>query len=234
MWMQLTGFTMLALVGAGLAATPGGAAAPPAPVSSITVTPKIDSSGTSSVDVSWTGADPKADGVLVCVRRGTTTPSSPTGCESQIAVDAPRTSSGPITVYPKKTYTIAVYDYIGTTPEPTYSTPVSKVRHGTSMTLHETCANGQDPGDSCRITGVLKDVFRGTTIGHRQVELWASRNLKQSSSWSRVATDTTDSYGLAKTRITLDKSRLYQWRYAAVSKRQLTTYTAQVGIVVAS
>jgi len=198
------------------------------------VTPKISTAGTSSVDVSWTGADPKADGVVICVRRGTTTPSSPTGCESQIAVDAPGTSSGPITVYPKKTYTIAVYDYIGTTPEPTYSTPVSKLRHGTSMTLHESCANGQAAGDTCRITGVLRDVYRGTTLGHRQVELWASRNLKQTSQWSRIATDMTDSTGLAKTRITLDKSRLYQWRYAAVGARQLTTYTAQVGIVVAS
>src|ERR1044072_5717803 len=141
MRLQLTGITMLALMGTGLAAMPVGAATPPPPVGSIAVTAKINTAGTSSVDVSWTGADPKADGVVICVRRGTTTPSSPTGCESQIAVDAPGTSSGPITVYPKKTYTIAVYDYIGTTPEATYSTPVSKLRHGTSMTLHESCAN---------------------------------------------------------------------------------------------
>lgn len=232
--MQLTGITILALAGAGLGAMPVGAATRPAPVSSIAVATGVTNAGNSTVDVSWTGVDPSADGVLVCVVRGTSTPPHPSGCESRIVVANPGTSTGAITVFPKKTYTIAVYDYIGTSPKPTYSTPVSKLRHGTSMTLHESCPNGQASGDTCRFTGVLKDVFRDTTLGHRQVELWASRNLKQTSQWSRVATDRTDSNGLAKTRITLDKSRLYQWRFAAVGGRQLTTYTAQLGIVIDS
>ena len=233
MRIQLTGLATLALLGAGLATTPSEAAARPAPVNTISVSPAIDRSGNSTVNVSWTGADPSADGVVVCVRRGTVTPSTPSSCESRIVVDTPGTSSGAITIYPKKTYTIAVYDYIASSPDPTYSTPVSKLRHGTSLTFHEHCT-GDGAGDTCRINGVLMDVYRGTTLGHRPVELWSSANMKKGAHWSRVNRVTTDGAGRAQTSITLDHSRFYQWRFVAVGKRQLPTYTVQLGIVVSS
>jgi len=234
MRIRLTGLATLALLGAGLVTAPSEAAPPPEPVSSISVAPAINHDGNSTVDVSWRGADPKADGTLVCVRRGTFTPSKPSGCESQISTDAPGTSSGPITIYPRKTYTIAVYDYFGTSPEPTYSTPVSKVRHGTAMTFHEHCPAAQQRGDTCRITGVLKDNYTDNRLGHRPVELWSSNNMSKDAHWSLSSRVNTNGVGHAETTITLDRDRLYQWRYATPVKKQLTTYTAQVGIVVAS
>src|SRR5438067_1573721 len=85
--------TFAALAGIGLAAVPANAASAPAPVSSISVTPQIDSRGTVSVDVSWTGADPSADGVVVCLKRGTSAPATPDTCESNVAVNPPATRS---------------------------------------------------------------------------------------------------------------------------------------------
>lgn len=221
----------LVVVGTGLATMPSQAAGP-SPVSSISVTPLINGQGHISVDVSWTGADPSADGVVVCLKRGLTTPATPSNCESRVVVAAPRTSSGPIPIFPAKTYTVAVYDYVGTTPDPTYSTPVSEVRHGTSLTFHYVC-NSYTVGSHCAISSVLKDVFKGAALAHRPVELWTSRPQKNST-WSQLARVTTDSTGHARTTITLDKSRLYQWRYVAARAHELTTYTAQYNLTPSS
>lgn len=221
----------LAAFGAGLTAAPAEAAAP-APVSSISVAPAIDNQGTVSVNVSWTGADPSADGVVVCLKRGSSVPSTPDTCESRIAVSAPATSSGPITFYPSKTYVVAVYDYVGTTPEPTYSTPVAQVRHGMKLTFSYHCPSFK-AGSSCTISTLLKDVYRGAAVAHRSVELWTAGTQKNAR-WSRLARKTTDSTGHARATITLDKTKLYQWRYASVGGHELTTYTARYSITVAS
>jgi len=146
-------------------------------------------------------------------------------------VAAPYTSSGPIPFYPAKTYVVAVYDYIGTTPEPTYSAPVSEVRHGTKLTFGYRCGH-YTAGSHCAISAVLKDVYRGAPLTQRQVELWTARTQK--ASWSRLSRVTTDSTGHAKTTITLDKTRLYQWRYVNVGAHELTTYSAQYNIPVTS
>jgi hypothetical protein len=220
----------IAVVAAGLAAVPAQAAAP-APVSSISVAPSIDNQGISNVNVSWAGADPSADGVVVCLQRGTSAPATPDNCESRVVVAPPSTSSGPISLHNAKTYTIAVYDYIGTTPDPTYSTPVAQLRHGTSLTLRPACKT-QSPGSRCIISGVLKDVYRGVALAQRHVELWSART--QTSTWTRLARVTTDSTGRAQTTITLDKSRLYQWRYPSVRVHELPTSTSQYAILVSS
>ena len=221
----------LALVTTGLAAAPAEAAAP-APVSSISVTPLIDNQGTVSLNVSWTGADPSADGVVVCLKRGTAAPSTPDTCESRVAVAKPSTSSGPITFYPAKTYVVAVYDYIGTTPEPTYSTPVSQVRHGMKLSFSYKCPS-YTAGSQCTITTLLKDVYKNAPVAHRSVQLWTAGTQKNAH-WSQLARKTTDGTGHARTTITLDKTRLYQWRYVTVGAHELTTYTARYSITVAS
>jgi len=220
-----------ALVTTGLAAAPAEAAAP-APVSSISVIPQINSQGTISLNVSWTGADPSSDGVVVCLRRGTTAQSTPDTCESRVAVTKPGTSSGPITFYPAKTYVVAVYDYIGTTPEPTYSTPVSQVRHGMKLSFSYQCPTYK-AGSQCTITTLLKDVYKGAPVAHRAVELWTAGTQKNAR-WSRLARKTTDATGHARTTITLDKTRLYQWRYVTAGAHELTTYTARYSITVAA
>ena len=219
----------LALVTSGLAAVPAEAASP-TPVSSITVTPAIDNSGTVTVNVSWTGQDPNADGVVVCLKRGTVAPSTPDTCESRVAVSKPATSSGPITFYPAKTYVVAVYDYVGTTPSPTYSTPVSQVRHGMKLTFSYQCPSYK-AGSTCTISTLLKDVYKGTAVPRRPVELWTAGTQKNPH-WSLLARKTTNSTGRAKTTITLAKTKLYQWRYAAPAAHQLTTYTARYSITV--
>jgi len=202
--------TFAALAGIGLAAVPANAASAPAPVSSISVTPQIDSRGTVSVDVSWTGADPSADGVVVCLKRGTSAPATPDTCESNVAVNPPATSSGPITFFPAKTYVVAVYDYIGTTPEPTYSAPTFAVRHGTKLTFGYACGS-YTKGSHCTISSVQKNA-----------------------PWSRLARMATDGTGHAHTTITLTQSRLYQWRYVNVGAHELTTYSARYQIAVTS
>jgi len=224
--------TFAALAGIGLAAVPANAASAPAPVSSISVTPQIDSRGTVSVDVSWTGADPSADGVVVCLKRGTSAPATPDTCESNVAVNPPATSSGPITFFPAKTYVVAVYDYIGTTPEPTYSAPTFAVRHGTKLTFGYACGS-YTKGSHCTISSVLKDVYRGASLGHRPVELWVAGTQKNAP-WSRLARMATDGTGHAHTTITLTQSRLYQWRYVNVGAHELTTYSARYQIAVTS
>ena len=220
----------IAVLGAGLSSLPAEAAAP-APVSSITVTPSINNSGTITVNVSWTGADPSADGVVVCLKRGTVTPSTPNTCESRVAVSKPSTSSGPITFYPAKTYVVAVYDYVGTTPSPTYSTPVSQVRHGMKLTFSYQCPSYK-AGSTCTISTLLKDVYKGAPVANRAVELWTAGTQKNPH-WSLLARRTTNGTGHAKTTITLDKTKLYQWRYVTVTAHQLTTYTSRYSITVA-
>ena len=220
-----------AAVGAGLAAVPA-VAAGPSPVSSISVTPGIDNQGAASVNVSWTGADPSADGVVVCLVRGTSVHATPDNCESNVAVSPPATSSGALPIYPAKTYAIAVYDYNGTTPEPTYSAPVSQLRHGMKLTFVASCGT-HTAGSHCTISTVLKDVYTGKARARRAVELWTSGTQK-GAHWSRLAHVTTDSTGHAHTTISLDKTRLYQWRYVTVGARELTTYTARYNIAVTS
>jgi hypothetical protein len=207
-------------------------AAAPAAVSSISVAPQMDNQGTISLDVSWTGADPSADGVVVCLKRGTVTPSTPDTCESRVAVAAPRTSSGPITFYPAKTYVVAVYDYVGTTPDPTYSTPVSQVRHGTKLSFSYQCPSYK-AGSQCTISALLKDVYKGAAVARRPVELWTAGTQKNAH-WSRLVRKTTDSTGHARTTVTLDKTKLFQWRYVTVGAHELSTYTARYSITVAS
>src|SRR5256885_12057304 len=97
-----------AMLAAGFVASPTYAAAP-APVGAVTVTPSVDRQGVAYATVSWASEDPQADGVLVCVRPGTTPATTPNRCESQVNVIAPNRSSAAIPISPAKNYTFNVF-----------------------------------------------------------------------------------------------------------------------------
>src|SRR3954451_1501161 len=218
--------TMLA---SGFASGVGQAADTLAPVGSVHVTPAIDKQGATFVDVSWSNVDSKADGVVVCAKRGTTITSRPRHCETRLTFSPTQFSSGLIALQQQKTYTFSVYSYQGTTPI-TYGQPTSVTRHGTKVTFQSHCAS-QNPGDTCRIDGVLTDTFRQATLSRRPIELWVSRGTN-GARWDLADRFLTHRDGSAHATVTLDHSRLYQWRYAAAGKHQLNTSTARYQIVV--
>src|SRR3954447_17008830 len=126
-----------AMLAAGFVASPTYAAAP-APVGAVTVTPSLDKQGVAYATVSWASQDPQADGVLVCVRPGTTPATRPKRCESQVNVVAPNRSTGPIPLRAATNYTFNVFSYRATSPI-SYGRGVSVVRHGTKLAFQSSC-----------------------------------------------------------------------------------------------
>jgi hypothetical protein len=229
MRIHLAGLAALAVLGAGFAAGPTSAATL-APVSKIHVAPSNDNDGTPVVDVSWPSVPAGADGVLVCLHRGISAIDAPDNCESQIAVATPALSSGPITFHPGKNYVIEAFSYQTTSPID-YSAPVFKVRHGVKVGLSSRCG-AQTVGSTCALKGTLTDATSGARLANRKLQLWASKE-KQPARWTLVGTKTTNSNGVARLRVTLDKTRLYQWHYASPRTRELTSSSSRVDIVVA-
>lgn len=228
MRIHLASLAALALVGAGLASVPASAAAL-SPVGKITVTPSTDRDGTAVVDVSWASVPADADGALVCMHRGTKEIAKPRDCESQIGVAAPKLSSGPITMHPGKNYVVEVFAYQRTSPI-TYSAPVSKVRHGIKIAMSSSCGD-QTAGSTCKITGKVTDAMTGRHPADRKLELWMSKE-KQPAHWFAVGSKKTNRHGVARIRITLDRTRLYQWHYASPRTRELSSSSARLDLVV--
>lgn len=218
-----------AVVAAGLAAAPASAAGSVGPVNGVTVTPSTDNDGTANVNVSWTSEPADADGALVCLHRGKTAIQSPSDCESQVPVEAPGLSSGIITIHPGKNYVIEVFAYKSSSPV-TYSTPVSRVRHGIKVGMSSHCS-GQSVGDTCSIVGTVTDAYTGAHLGNRKLELWQSK-VQQPAKWTLVATRTTASTGVAHVSIALSKTRLYQWHYASPHTREMPSNSSRVEILV--
>jgi hypothetical protein len=229
MRIQLASVAALAIVGAGLGAVPSSAAGSLARVGTVLVSPSNDNDGTPTVDVSWSGAPADADGVLVCLHRGTSAISTPDDCESQIAVEAPGTSSGPITFHPAKNYVVELFSYQTTSPI-TYSAPVSKVRHGVKIRMTSRCGS-QTVGSTCKLTATATDVTTGARLANRKVQLWTSRE-KQPAKWARLGTRTTNHDGVASMKVTLDKNRLYEWYYGSPRTRELSSSSSRVDIAV--
>jgi hypothetical protein len=229
MRIQLACVAALAMVGAGLAAVPTSAAGSLARVGTVRVSPANDNDGTPVVNVSWSGAPADADGVLVCLHRGTSAISTPHNCESQIAVDAPGTSAGPIAFHPGKNYVVELFSYKTTSPI-TYSAPVSKVRHGVKVGMRSRCG-GQTAGSTCKLKATVTDAATGARLANRKVQLWTSKE-KQPAKWFRFGTRATNSNGVANIRITLNKSRLYEWYYSSPRSRELSSSSSRLDIVV--
>ena len=228
MRIHLAGIAAFALVGAGLAAVPTSAGSL-APVSKIHVAPSNDNDGTPVVDVSWPSVPAGADGVLVCLHRGVSPAATPDSCESQIAVDRPGLSSGPITIHPGKNYVVEAFSYQTTSPI-TYSSPVSKVRHGIKVGMSSRCG-AQTAGSTCTLKATVTDATTGGRLANRKVQLWMSRE-KQPAHWTLVGTRSTNSNGVAHIRITLDKTQLYEWYYSSPRTRELSSSSSRVDIVV--
>src|SRR3954454_25146405 len=102
-----------AMLAAGFVASPPYAAVPPR-VGAVTVTPSMDTQGVAYATVSWASEDPQADGVLVCVRPGTSPATTPNRWESPGNVTARHRSSASIPLSPAKTYTFNVFSYRAT------------------------------------------------------------------------------------------------------------------------
>jgi hypothetical protein len=228
MRIHLAGLAALALVGVGFAALPTSADTL-APVSKIHVAASNMNDGTPVVDVSWPSVPAGADGVLVCLHRGISPTKSPDNCESQIAVATPALSSGPITFHPGKNYVIEAFSYQTTSPI-TYSSPVSKIRHGIKIGMSSRCG-AQTVGSTCTLKGTVTDATTGGRLANRAVQLWSSKE-KQPAHWTLVGTKTTNSNGVARMKITLDKTKLYEWYYASPRTRELTSSSSRVDVVV--
>lgn len=216
-----------ALAGAGAVTAATLAAAPPGPVGAVHVSPSMDNAGTSYVTITWASNGADSDGSLVCVQPGRTPPRTPHHCESRIAVDPPGRSSGLIPLRTRHNYTFSVFSYKGTSPI-TYGEPVSAVRHGIKVSMTSSCPS-TSAGSRCSIRSLLVDNLTDKALGGRTLELWTSRGGK---SWSRLTRANTDGTGHAKTTVTLDHSRFYQWRYATSRTRELNSTSAQLHIVV--
>ncbi len=229
MRIHLASFAALAVVGAGLATVPTSAAGSLASVGSVQVSPSNDNDGTPSVDVSWSSLPADADGALVCLHRGINVISTPDSCESQIAIDTPGLSSGPITFHPGKNYVVEVFSYKSSSPI-TYGAPVSKLRHGVKVGMRSRCES-QTVGSTCTVIGAATDVTTGSRLAKRTLQLWSSKE-RQPSHWSLVTTKTTNRNGVAKAKITLAKTHLYEWYYSAPRTRELTSSSSRVDIVV--
>jgi hypothetical protein len=228
MRIHLAGLAALTLLGAGLAAVPTSADTL-APVSKIHVAPSNDNDGTPVVTVSWPSVPAGADGVLVCLHRGIRVAATPDSCESQIAVATPRLSSGPITFHPGKNYVVEAFSYQTTSPI-TYSAPVYTVRHGIKVGMSSRCG-AQTAGSTCTLKGTVTDATTGGRLANRKLQLWSSKE-KQPARWSLVGTKTTNSNGVARLKITLEKTKLYEWYYAAPRTRELTSSSSRVDVVV--
>ena len=229
MRIHLASLAALALVGAGLATVPSSAAGTLESVGTVHVSSSNDNDGTPLVEASWSSLPPDADGAVVCVHRGTNVISTPSSCESRITVDRPSMASGPITFHPAKNYVIEVFSYKATSPV-TYGAPVSKVRHGIKVGMHSSCES-QTAGSICTVKGTVTNVVTGKRLANRQLQLWQSKE-KQPSHWSLVTSKTTNGNGVAKVKITLSKSSLYEWYYGAPRTRELSSSSARVDIVV--
>ena len=229
MRIHLASLAAIAVVGAGLATVPTSAAGTLASVGTVHVTPSNDNDGTPVVDVSWSSVPSDADGALVCLHRGTNVIAAPDSCESQIAVETPGLSSGPITFHPGKNYVVEVFSYKTTSPI-TYGAPIAKVRHGVKVAIHSSCES-RTAGSTCGMSGTVTDATTGARLANRQLQLWMSKE-KQPAHWSLVTTRTTNSNGVAKAKITLTRTHLYEWYYSAPRSRELTSSSARVDIVV--
>ena len=224
-----SGVAALTLAG-GLAAAPTSADSL-ASVGAVTVTSTTMNDGTPTVNVSWASEPSNADGALVCLHRGTSVIQTPDSCESRIAVDAPALSSGPITIHPGKNYAVEVFSYRTTSPI-TYGAPVSKLRHGVKVAMSSRCG-GQTVGSTCRIIAAVSDATSGARLANRKVQLWTSKE-QQPARWILVTTRTTGSDGVASATVTLQKTRLYEWHYAAPRVRELGSSSSRLDIVVVS
>jgi hypothetical protein len=229
MRLMLAAAVATAVIGGGLAAVPASAGTL-APVGAITVSPSVQNDGTSVVDVSWASEPSDADGALVCLHRGTNVIATPDSCESQIAVETPRLSSGPIAINPGKNYVVEVFSYQTTSPT-TYGTPVSKQGHGVKVGVSGRCGD-QTVGSTCRFVGTVTDALTGAKLSNRKLQLWMSKE-KQPARWSLVTTKTS-SDGVVHAAVSLTKSRLYQWHYNAPHSRELSSSSARVDIPVVS
>lgn len=218
-----------AVVAAGMAATPASAAGSVDPVTGVSVTPSTGNDGTAYINVSWASEPSDADGALVCLHRGKTPVASPGDCESQVPVETPGSASGLITIHPGKNYAIEVFAYKSTTPV-SYSTPVTRVRHGIKVAMSSHC-NGQSVGDTCSVTGTVTDAYTGSRLGNRKLQLWRSK-VQQPAKWTLVASRTTASTGAAHVKFALSKTYLYQWHYAAPHARELPSNSSRVEIIV--
>lgn len=218
-----------AVIVTGLVPLSASAAGSVGPVSGVTVTPSTDNDGTGNVDVSWASEPADADGALVCLHRGKTAIQSPSDCESQVPVETPALRSGIITIHPGKNYVIEVFAYKSSSPV-TYSTPVSRVRHGIKVGMSSHCS-GQSVGDTCSLIGTVTDAFTGSRLGNRKLELWQSK-VQQPAKWTLAATRTTASTGVAHATVALSKTRLYQWYYASPHTREMPSNSSRVEIVV--
>ena len=217
-----------AMITTGLAAAPASAGTLGS-VGAVTVDRSTANDGSAYVNVSWASEPSNADGALVCLHRGINVISRPDNCESQIAVDSPRLSSGLIAIHPAKNYVVEVFSYRTTSPI-TYGPPVSKLRHGIKVTITPSCGS-QTVGSTCRITATVTDVFSGASLANRQVQLWTSSE-KQPGPWTLVTTRTTGNNGQARATVTLSRTRVYQWHYSAPRTRELSSSSSRIDIVV--
>lgn len=218
-----------AMITSGLAAATPASAASLGPVGAITVTPSTANDGTGYVNVSWASEPSNADGALVCLHRGRTAIQTPDSCESQIAVDSPRLSSGLIPVHSARNYVVEVFSYNSRTPI-SYGPPVYKVRHGIKVGMSPRCSS-QSVGSTCQFTATVTDTFTGAALANRKVGLWMSRE-QQPAKWVLVTTQTTGSNGQAHATVTLSKSHLYQWHYSSPRTRELPSSSSRVDIPV--
>ena len=95
----------------------------------------------------------------------------------------------------------------------------------------DSSCESQRVGGTCRLFGTVSDVTTGNKLGNRKVELWMSRSA-QTTKWSLVTSKTTSSTALAQATVTLDKTRLYQWHYAAPRSHELPSDSARVELLV--
>ena len=169
---------ILATIAPVLSAVPAAATAPP-PVTSVAVSvkawipPRLGGNSEPEVVVSWTGEDQSANGVIVCLVRGTTPSNDANYCDVRKDVSAPSTHTGRFRLRPESGFAFSVFAYAnpGDGSSPEYSTAVTTVWHGSNMhtaTVPEVITYGQ----RARLTATLIDVNAKAPLPGQSVALF--------------------------------------------------------------
>ena len=189
-------------------------AAPPAAVETVALSFGVhdpttpDGAFTRYVVVSWTGEDPSAGGVRVCLTKGVHPSADPDACDLQEDVPAP-TSHGSAMPLADSSYAVSVFAYSGDQAHD-YSSPHTVVADRTGV--KGTSSFKATAGKRVTLTIALSDAYAQSPLPGETVTLIHARH--GSSTWHKIASARTRDSGKAATTLRPTERGRYAWIYA--------------------
>lgn len=190
-------------------------AAPPAPVSGVTVTPGVNAYGEVLATISWTQQDPSAQGARACAKQGVHPATSPDACD---VLSDTYDSFANLLLTRGRTYSFSVFAFTGDdASQREFASPTTtQPWHGTRLTLRTVC--GIPVYDEpCRFETVLTDTFTDQHLAGAHVTLQQGP-YEPNTSLQEYGADNTDTDGLAHVSVTMHKAHHYQWQYLGADR----------------